>query len=97
VNLRIISEVLGVLVILGGFMMWYHETDNEPLEAAIAEMSLDILKPVLAGLYATQCKKDALGQPMPIFLWTQLQNAQDRHLKLAGREYLPAPCPSPQQ
>lgn len=56
-SLRIISEVMGVIVILAGAVVWYHENDNEGIEEAIAEMSLDVLKPKLSGLYDVQCQK----------------------------------------
>jgi hypothetical protein len=91
-NLRLISEFLGVIVILSGITIWYHETDQDGLEEMISEMSLTTLKPALAGYYKTKCQKEAAGQELPDFIWEQIESGQDRHIRLAGREYHPRPC-----
>lgn len=84
-NLRVIAEVLGVLVILAGAVKWYHDMD-------LSSTKLRVLKGSLSMLYETKCNIEAEGRTLPKFLHDQIEEGQDEHEQLAGREYHAKPC-----
>lgn len=85
---ELVAKILGVLALLGGWVVAYHRYDQGHLEASMANVEAGVVAQRIQNIYAAKCSFGGLSPDLQAILREQLE----RYHSLTGREFTAPDC-----
>ena len=82
-----VASIAAITAVMASAVVWYHETDNEPLIQTLEAIETNSVVARLGRIYRLKCEAGALSDNIE----DTRQELLLRYMQLTGREYQ-APC-----